>query len=125
MPVVKFQSTSSSASKPVTCTTLEDAVKEIRENNGITSLPEECDVYDEFMQQGKILDIDVRCKYFIKDCLREGEKTKFDPKKIIKVYTHVLVDILLNSGRLDNYVSIHYIVYQFFFLGVCCLGMFC
>lgn len=48
---------------------------------------------DELMQQGKILNIDIRRKYFIKDCLREGEKAKFDPQKIIKVCTcrHVCV----------------------------------
>ena len=32
--------------------------------------------------------IDIRRNYFIKDAIREGQKRKFDPKKVIKVMVH-------------------------------------
>ena len=33
--------------------------------------------------------LDVRRAYIVKDALREAKKAKFDPKRLIKVYTSV------------------------------------
>lgn len=63
-----------------------DVITFIRIKNGITVKENDYD----FDERDDIMCIDVRRNFFIQDAMRECNKKKFDPKKVIKVSLYLL-----------------------------------
>ena len=68
---------------------LGDVIKLIRTENNVT-IPENNDDYD----VANVMCIDVRRNYFLRDAMRECKKSKFDPKKVIKVNKLLLIILI-------------------------------
>ena len=75
-----------------------DVITFIRIKNGITVKENDYD----FDERDDIMCIDIRRNFFIQDAMRECNKKKFDPKKVIKVSLYLLSisEILIITGDL-------------------------